>query len=221
MTRLSIHKEGYPTLAYTFLIMLVLNATAYFVFRETPSVRGFILTLSVVTFFLILFFFRKPERNILTDPGKVIAPADGLVVAIEEVDDTEYFHERRIQVSIFMTMLDIHMNLCPISGSVTYLKYHPGSYLVAMHPKSSHKNERTTTVIENSRHAVLVRQIAGGIARRVVTYPVTGEQVEQGDELGFIKFGSRVDLLLPVSSRIQAKLRRRVVAGRTVIATLP
>lgn len=218
---MSIHKEGYPTLAYTFLIMLVLNATAYFVFRETPSVRGFILTLSVVTFFLILFFFRKPERNILTDPGKVIAPADGLVVAIEEVDDTEYFHERRIQVSIFMTMLDIHMNLCPISGSVTYLKYHPGSYLVAMHPKSSHKNERTTTVIENSRHAVLVRQIAGGIARRVVTYPVTGEQVEQGDELGFIKFGSRVDLLLPVSSRIQAKLRRRVVAGRTVIATLP
>ncbi len=217
---MSIHKEGYKTLLYTFFTLLVLNGTLFLLFPAYAALLLPVGLVSLVLFLLILFFFRKPNRLINKGEEKVIAPADGLVVAVEEVEDSEYFSEKRIQVSIFMSMLNVHMNLCPIAGTVSYLKYHPGRYLVAMHPKSSLKNERTTTVIENGEQAILVRQIAGGIARRVVTYPVPGDRVDQGEELGFIKFGSRVDLLLPLHAQVQVKLGRKVRAGKTVIATL-
>jgi phosphatidylserine decarboxylase len=172
----------------------------------------------LVMYFVVVRFFRIPERRVISDPDIILCPADGTVVAIEEVEETEYFRDRRRQVSIFMSPNNVHVNLYPISGKIVYTNYWPGSFLVAWHPKSSTENERNSVVIENSHHgAIMVRQIAGALARRIVCYARTNERIHQGYELGFIKFGSRVDLFLPLSATINVKIEEKVKGGITRI----
>ncbi|MBK8673641.1 MAG: phosphatidylserine decarboxylase family protein [Bacteroidetes bacterium] len=168
-------------------------------------------------FCFVLYFFRNPKRNIITDDNKIIAPADGKVVVIEEVDVDEYFSEKKIQVSIFMSPSNVHVNRTPIGGEVKYTAYHPGKYLVAWHPKSSTENERTTIVIDNGTVEVMMRQIAGKVARRIVYNLEEGDDVKQGLDFGFIKFGSRVDLFLPLDTKINVKLGQKVKGGITVV----
>lgn len=170
---------------------------------------------------MVMQFFRNPNRQIITPSDKkVFAPADGKVVVIEETMENEYFKDKRLQVSIFMSPLNVHVNRNPISGIVNYIKHHEGRYLVAWHPKSSSENERTTVVIENNGAEVLLRQIAGAVAKRIVNYLEEGETVEQGRDLGFIKFGSRVDLFLPLGTDINVQIGDKVKGNRTVIANL-
>jgi phosphatidylserine decarboxylase len=169
--------------------------------------------------YIILQFFRNPPRNTITNTEHIIAPADGKVVVIEEVEEPEYFKGKRIQVSIFMSPFNVHVNRYPIAGNVTYAKYHPGLYLVAWHPKSSTDNERTTTVVKDAQgREVLFRQIAGALAKRIVQYSKAGDTAVQGGEMGFIKFGSRVDVFLPVGTKINVKLEEVVRGGETPIA---
>jgi phosphatidylserine decarboxylase len=174
----------------------------------------------LIFFILIVQFFRNPYRNTIINEHHVIAPADGKVVVIEEVEEPEYFKDKRRQVSIFMSPVNVHVNRNPIAGIVKYAKYHPGKYLVAWHPKSSTENERTTVVIANSKAEVLFRQVAGALAKRIVYYVKEGEMVEQGSEMGFIKFGSRIDLYLPLSAKIEVQLQQKTRGGETVVATL-
>jgi phosphatidylserine decarboxylase len=166
---------------------------------------------------LVVSFFRIPNRILTIDDNAIIAPADGKVVVIEETIDEEYFKEKRLQVSVFMSPLNVHVNRNPVSGEVVYSKYHKGKYLVAWHPKSSTENERHSVVIKNNGREILVKQIAGAVAKRIVNYLQTGQQVEQATEMGFIKFGSRVDLLLPVGTKIEVQLNQPVKGGVTVI----
>jgi phosphatidylserine decarboxylase len=173
-------------------------------------------------FILVVQFFRNPKRNTPINPNHVIAPADGKLVVIEEVEEPEYFKDKRLQVSIFMSPLNVHVNRYPVGGSVSYVKYHEGLYLVAWHPKSSTENERTTVVVKTEKGPeVLFRQIAGAVARRIKYYCNLGDIATQGDEMGFIKFGSRVDIFLPIGSKVTAKLNDMVVGGETIIAELP
>lgn len=165
-------------------------------------------------------FFRIPRRSHTFDDAKVICPADGKVVVIEEITDVEYFKDRRIQVSIFMSPANVHVNRNAISGLVKYSQYHPGKYLVAWHPKSSTENERHSVVVENEKGIILVKQIAGALAKRICNYLTPGQQVKQGDEMGFIKFGSRVDVLLPLDAKIDVQINQVVKGGVTVLATL-
>ncbi len=177
---------------------------------------------SLVLFLIVLQFFRHPVREIKTpeDNSLVYAPADGKVVVIEEAMEPEYFKDKRLQVSIFMSPVNVHVNRNPISGIVKYFRYHPGKFLVAWHPKSSTENERTTVVIGNSRGEILLRQIAGALAKRIINYLHEGEQVKQGSEMGFIKFGSRVDVFLPLGAKVEVELGQKVRANVTVIARL-
>ncbi len=216
---MKIHKEGHLILT-GLLVMLAVANTVIFTFMS--SMQGFalsFLTVSVIGYLLILWFFRLPIRTIAENNNHVIAPADGKIVAIEETVENEYFKDRRLQVSIFMSPLNVHVNLFPVAGMVKYYKYHPGKYLVAWHPKASESNERSSVVIENGEHSVLVRQIAGALARRIVCYARTGEQVRQGQELGFIKFGSRVDLFLPPEVNLNVKIGQKVSGKTSVIAS--
>ena len=214
-----IHKEGYPTLIISLLVFtaLILLARTY-----APDLLYFaIIAFCVIIYGIILWFFRNPSRSVgKIDDTNVIAPADGKVVVIEKVIETEYFNDERLQVSIFMSPLNVHVNRNPISGSVQLVKYHPGKYLAAWNPKSSTENERTTVVIKNDHHEVLFRQIAGALARRIVYYVNAGDQVKQGDEMGFIKFGSRVDLFLPLDTQVKVKIGDVVSGAETVIAKL-
>ena len=175
-----------------------------------------------IIFLIFLQFFRSPKRNWVISSRSIVCPADGRVVAIEEVEEPEYFNgEKRIQVSVFMSPLNVHLNRYPISGRVAYAKYHPGDFLVAWHPKSSTENERNTVVIETTfGPTVLIRQIAGFVARRIVWYCNQGDEVKQGDELGFIKFGSRVDLFLPLDAKIKVELEEKVKGGISVLAEI-
>jgi phosphatidylserine decarboxylase len=169
---------------------------------------------------MILHFFRKPERIVEKNKNKIYAPADGTIVAIEEVEENTYFKETRLQISIFMSPLNMHMNLFPLSGVVDFVKHEGGKHWVAWIPKSSKENERTSVVIRHENEIqIMVRQIAGAVARRIVTYCKTGGEVIQGDELGFIKFGSRVDLFLPVEMKLKVKLDQKVQANKTLIAS--
>ncbi|HRY98479.1 MAG TPA: phosphatidylserine decarboxylase family protein [Bacteroidales bacterium] len=218
---MKIHHEGYRLIAF-FSILALLAALAIYLWAPIPlsfkTVAWALLAYFVV---FILRFFRYPHREHRRNERQVMAPADGKVVVIEEVDEAEYFGDRRIQVSIFMSPYDVHINWVPLSGKVSYQRYFPGRYLVAWHPKSSLENERTSVVLTNEQgEAVLVRQIAGAVARRVVCYAREGVRMEQGSELGFIKFGSRVDLLLPPGARVEVGLNERVRGRETVIATL-
>lgn len=226
-----IHKEGYTIIVITVVILAIVNGLVHYLVPAPHSMflsagRIIHITTSVASVFLlilILNFFRSPKREIVLNENHILAPADGKIVVIEEVEVQEYFsssggNDKRKQISIFMSPLDVHINRYPIGGKIKYFKYHPGKYLVAWHPKSSLENERTTLVIENSKAAVLVRQIAGAVARRIVYYCKEGEEVKQGDELGFIKFGSRVDILIPLDAKINVTLNQHVTGGETVIA---
>ncbi|HNQ13408.1 MAG TPA: phosphatidylserine decarboxylase family protein [Bacteroidia bacterium] len=218
---MTIHKEGFKIIAIAFVIWFLVNAI---VFLSFPNVGWSIiisLTLTTVMLFLIVQFFRYPKRNITRDDNAIIAPCDGKVVVIEKVIENEFYKEKRLQVSIFMSPLNVHINWYPISGRIAYLKYHMGKYLVAWHPKSSTENERTSIVIQKERYSVLVRQIAGTVARRIVYYPHEGDKVKQGAQLGFIKFGSRVDLMLPLDAQINVSNGEKTKGGVTVIARMP
>ncbi|MBL4669449.1 MAG: phosphatidylserine decarboxylase family protein [Flavobacteriales bacterium] len=213
------HKEGIPSLIIVILFALIVNILTYLFLNDYTIIKiiGYIITSFL--FIIILQFFRNPNRNRIQRDGEIISPADGTVVVIEEVEETEYFNEKRLQVSVFMSPLNVHINRYPISGLLKYYKYHPGLYLVAWHPKSSTENERTTTVVEDNKgRSVLFRQIAGALARRIVFYGKEGDNVSQNEECGFIKFGSRVDLLLPLDVKLNVKLNEKVKGGITTIA---
>lgn len=219
---MTIHKEGYTSIALCILFIFVLNALIQFYFPQAYAVKWLIYILSFWLFIIILQFFRSPKITIDSSENKVLCPADGKVVVIEETEESEYLKDKRIQISVFMSPLNVHINRNPISGSVKYFKYHPGKYLVAWHPKSSTENERTTVVTETTGGVpVLFRQIAGALARRIVWYVKEGDAVEQGQEFGFIKFGSRVDVFLPLGSKIKVDIGEVVKGGKTVLAELP
>lgn len=216
---MKIHKEGYTTILLVFIVLSVLLVGTVFLFSTLwISILGIIIYCVALLFFL--YFFRKPMREFSIDDNKIFAPADGEVVVIEETFENEYFTGQRLQVSIFMSPLNVHINWYPISGLVKYYKYHSGKYLVAWHPKSSTDNERTTVVIKNDNIEILVRQIAGALARRIVCYAKTNTNVKQGTEIGFIKFGSRVDVFLPVGTKINVELGQKVKGLQTIIAEL-
>lgn len=212
-----IHKEGYRIILTSIIILVALNyGIASF---EIAWLNTVLLVASIVFFFLILQFFRNPVRKVFASENEVVAPADGKVVVIEEVEETEYFKDKRLQVSIFMSPINVHVNRYPINGKVQYAKYHPGKYLVAWHPKSSTENERTTVVVENDKIAVLFRQIAGALARRIVMYSKENDVANKGEDFGFIKFGSRVDLFFPIGTKIEVELNQVVKGNKTVIAS--
>ena len=211
-----IHKEGHRIIFTILVILLCLNYTiTYFGVLWLNNITHIS---SIIFFLLILQFFRNPIRIVTASENEVVAPADGKVVVIEEVEETEYFKDKRLQISIFMSPINVHVNRYPINGKVQYAKYHPGKYLVAWHPKSSTKNERTTIVVENDKIAVLFRQIAGALARRIVMYSKENDIVNKGDDFGFIKFGSRVDLFFPVGTKIEVELNQIVKGNKTIIA---
>ena len=215
---MKIHPEGYMIILVAFLLLAGINV----VIRHICPYQWLTILMAITSFAffcLIVWFFRNPDRALTPDVRKIFAPADGKVVVIEEVEEIEYFHDKRIQVSIFMSPLNVHVNRYSVSGDVTYTKYHPGKYLVAWHPKSSLLNERSTVVIKTADgQEILVRQIAGAVARRIVTYSQTGEQAVQGTDLGFIKFGSRVDVFLPIGTKINVELEQAVKGNQTVVA---
>jgi len=219
---MTIHKEGYTSIALCILFIFVLNAVIQFYFPQAMVLKWVIYILSFLLFVIILQFFRSPSISISTDETQVLCPADGKVVVIEEAEETEFLKDKRIQLSVFMSPINVHINRNPISGVITYFKYNPGKYLVAWHPKSSTENERTTIVTQNSAGvSVLFRQIAGALARRIVWYVKEGDTVEQGEQFGFIKFGSRVDVFLPLGSEIRVEIGQKVKGGQTVLAVLP
>lgn len=219
---MTIHKEGYTSIALCVLFIFVLNAVIQFYFPQAIALKWVVYILSFLLFVIILQFFRSPSISISTDETQVLCPADGKVVVIEETEETEFLKDKRIQLSVFMSPVNVHINRNPISGVITYFKYNPGKYLVAWHPKSSTENERTTIVTQNSAGvSVLFRQIAGALARRIVWYVKEGDAVEQGEQFGFIKFGSRVDVFLPLGSEIRVEIGQKVKGGQTVLAVLP
>jgi phosphatidylserine decarboxylase len=216
-----IHKEGYKSIGIAALIFGMLNIFSFaFISNQYPITAQIILWSSVILFFFILSFFRIPNRLHTEGEYQIICPADGKVVVIEEITDVEYFMDKRLQVSIFMSPADVHVNRCPISGDVMYSKYHKGKYLVAWHPKSSTENERYSVVLKNDRVEILVKQIAGALAKRIVNYLKVNNVVTQNAEMGFIKFGSRVDVLLPIGTTINVQLNQKVQGGVTVLATV-
>lgn len=217
---MTIHKEGFKTILLTALLFGAINlASFYFLSYSYPWLSWIIFLITIVLWLFIISFFRVPRRQLVLGESYVVAPADGKVVVIEEAYDEEYFKEKRLQVSIFMSPANVHQNRNPISGEVVYNQYHKGKYLVAWHPKSSTENERHSVVIKNQYGEVLVKQIAGAVARRIVNYLKVGQKVNQGAEMGFIKFGSRVDLLLPIGTKVDVKLNQVVKGGITVIAS--
>jgi len=219
---MTIHKEGYTSIALCILFIFVLNALVQFFYPQAYTIKWIIYILSFLLFIIILQFFRSPSIKVSPDEALVLCPADGKVVVIEETVETEYLKDKRIQISVFMSPVNVHINRNPISGVVKYFKYNAGKYLVAWHPKSSTENERTTIVIENGAGvAVLFRQIAGAMARRIVWYVNEGDNVEQGEQFGFIKFGSRVDVFLPLGSTVKVGIGEVVKGGRTILAELP
>ncbi|MFO7978072.1 MAG: phosphatidylserine decarboxylase family protein [Bacteroidales bacterium] len=216
---MKIHREGYNSIAvmtlFVALVVMLLN-----VFYPQQTLRHYVLYgLLVVLAVMIVQFFRSPNRNIVRDDAHVLCPADGEIVVVEEVQEQEYFHKRMKLVSIFMSPLNVHLNRYPVSGKVNYMKYHPGKFLVAWHPKSSELNERNSIALETPQgDQLLIRQVAGAVARRIVCYSQQDMQVSQGEELGFIKFGSRVDLYLPLDAEVQIRVGEKVKGGETVIA---
>ena len=211
------HKEGQKIIFVTLVIVVAI--TLLIDNLQMPWVTKSIQFILLVILVLILQFFRNPKRHTHQNDQHVIAPVDGKVVVIEEVEETEYFKEKRLQVSIFMSPINVHVTRYPISGSVLFSKYHPGKYLVAWHPKASTDNERTTIVVENQTYGkVLYRQIAGALARRIVNYAKEGQTVVQGSDAGFIKFGSRVDLFLPMDTNLKVTLNQKVKGGECIIA---
>ena len=218
---MKIHKEGYRTIIIVAILLGIANTSFFYYFSSVmPLTSWVILIVSVIIFLFIVSFFRSPKRNFTIHHEQIICPADGKVVVIEEILDTEYFNDKRIQISIFMSPANVHLNRVPMSGEVLYSQYHKGKYLVAWNPKSSTENERHSVVIQHEKAVILVKQIAGAVAKRIVNYLKVGEQVKQGNEMGFIKFGSRVDVLLPTDAEINVQLDQMVKGGVTVLATI-
>jgi phosphatidylserine decarboxylase len=216
-----IHKEGRIILTVIFLILLLINIGIIRIFKLCFPAIIPLIVISLLLMIFFLRFFRIPLRKLVFDEELLFSPADGKVVVIEETLEEEYFKDRRMQVSIFMSVWDVHINFFPVSGKIKYYKYHPGDYIIASHPKSSTLNERNTIVIETSSgKEILVRQIAGFVARKISCYFKEGDQVKQLDELGFIKFGSRVDVFLPLGTEITAILGQNVSATTDVIAKI-
>lgn len=211
------HKEGYKIISITLLLVTALCAISYFLIPNI-IIQGILFAVAAFFLIIILQFFRNPKRNTNIDNNTVVSPVDGKVVVIEEVFEKEYFKEKRIQVSVFMSPINVHVTRNPIGGKVLFSKYHPGKFLVAWHPKSSEENERTTVVIENSKINVLYRQIAGALAKRIVNYAVAEETITQGGDNGFIKFGSRVDVFLPIGTKINVNLGDKVRGGESILA---
>ena len=214
---MTLHKEGIKILRNEILIFTLVNYITYW----NSEVLFWFLTLpiAVLLFIMSVYFFRVPRRTFVRKEGCVYAPCDGKVVVIEQTEETEFYKDKRIQISIFMSPLNVHNNLYPVDGKVAYTKYNAGKFLVAWHPKASTDNERTTVVVENDTISILLRQIAGAVARRIVTYATVGNSVIAAEDLGFIKFGSRVDVFLPIDTKICAELNQKVKGGLSVIAT--
>jgi phosphatidylserine decarboxylase len=219
---MTIHREGYKTLAICGLVFGAVNLVYfYFLSAYLPYFLGWTFFFTTLVLFLfIISFFRIPSRSLTINDRVIVAPADGKVVVIEETIDPEYFKDKRLQVSIFMSPANVHVNRNPISGTVVYNQYHKGKYLVAWHPKSSTDNERHSVVIKKDGKEILVKQIAGALAKRIVNYLKVGQEVKQTQEMGFIKFGSRVDLLLPIGTKLNVDLNQTVQGGVTIIGTL-
>lgn len=218
---MTIHKEGYTSIALTILFIFIVNAVIAYKFPDMLGLKWVVYIFSFALFIIVLQFFRSPKRNWVNGENLIICPADGKVVVIEETEEGEYFKDKRLQVSIFMSPVNVHINRNPISGVVKFFKYHPGKYLAAWNPKSSTENERTTVVVEHQSGApVLFRQIAGALARRIVWYVKEGDQVVQTEQFGFIKFGSRVDIFLPLGTKVNLELNQVVKGGITVLGEL-
>jgi phosphatidylserine decarboxylase len=218
---MTIHKEGYASIAVVTIFFLVLNfVLRYFCGDGAMWLCNLFMLLSIGFVLFIISFFRIPNRTLTISNGQIISPADGKVVVIEETVDEEYFKGKRLQISVFMSPLNVHVNRNPMDGEVVYNKYHKGKFLVAWDPKSSTDNERHSVVLKNGNVEVLVKQIAGAVARRIVNYLEVGNKVKQTDEYGFIKLGSRVDLLLPIGTKVNVQLNEAVQGGVTVLATL-
>jgi len=216
---MTIHKEGYKTIAVCAIIFAAINLISFYAISfQLPALSWGILILSLGFFLFIISFFRVPSRVLSINEKYIVCPADGKVVVIEEITDVEYFHDRRLQVSIFMSPANVHRNVNPIGGDVVYSQYHKGKYLVAWNPKSSTENERHSVVIKNAKGSLLVKQIAGAVAKRIINYLSPGQEVEQCAEMGFIKFGSRVDVLLPPGTPLKVELNQMVKGGVTVLA---
>jgi phosphatidylserine decarboxylase len=212
------HKEGFNIITAVFLISAILAVSAHFLIDNEYLEKGVILVVLIVLF-LILQFFRNPKRDFKLKTNQVLSAVDGEVVVIEEVFEKEYFKDKRLQISVFMSPLNVHVTRYPVSGNVVFNKYHPGKFLVAWHPKSSEENERTTVVVKSSEFGeVLHRQIAGAVARRIVNYAEEGQEIFQTSDSGFIKFGSRVDVFLPLGTKINVKLKQKVKGGITILA---
>ena len=212
------HKEGFKIIIGALLIVIVLSLLAN-VFIDTPSIRGGVIVSLIILLLLVLQFFRNPKRNFLFHPDFAISPVDGKVVVIEEVLETEYFKDKRLQISVFMSPINVHVTRYPVGGKIVYSKYHPGKFLVAWHPKSSEENERTTVVIKNEAFGeVLYRQVAGAMAKRIVNYAEVGQEVDQATDSGFIKFGSRVDIFLPLDAVVKVSLNQKVKGGISILA---
>ena len=213
---MKLHKEGTATLILEILVFSLFNYLAYT--YGSKYIVGFTFIVTGFLFIMTLNFFRISKREFERKEGVVYAPCDGKVVVIEETSKQEYYKDKRIQVSIFMSPLNVHNQVYPISGNVKYTKYHPGKFLVAWHPKASIENERSTVVVENDKISILFRQIAGAVARRIMTYSKENDRAKVADEFGFIKFGSRVDLFFPIGTKINTQLEEKVIGGQSVIA---
>lgn len=212
------HKEGHKIIIL-FLSITIIDILIVEYFIENSTLKIFIQILSLLILVLILQFFRNPKRNTVISDDKILSPVDGKVIIIKKVFEKEYFKDERLQISVFMSPINVHVTRYPSSGEIVFSKYHPGDYLVAWHPKSSEKNERTTIVLKTKTFGeILYRQIAGALARRIVNYAKVGANAIQGKDAGFIKFGSRVDLFLPLDSKVKVKLNQKVIGGETVIS---
>ena len=212
---MKLHKEGYKSLRNEIIILIIL---VYFSYISDNKIVDSLFVIMLFIFVFTLNFFRIPKRTFERKNDIIYSPCDGKVVVIEETLETEYYKDKRIQVSVFMSPLNVHNNLYPISGMVTYTKYHAGKFLVAWNPKASADNERSTVVVENNKISVLCRQIAGALARRIITYSKAKDSVNSADEIGFIKFGSRVDLFLPIGTKIEVVIGDKVIGGQSIIA---
>ena len=217
--KIRIHREGYRIIIAIFMLLLVINVAVCLLLPALPLVHYLLITASLVFMFFVVLFFRTPVRPVEPDPLLIYAPADGKIVVMEETYEKEYFRDNRLQISIFMSPFNMHSNRYPISGTIAYTHYQPGKKFHARSPKSSVLNERSTVVVTSeSGTEILIRQVAGAVARRIVTYAKKGDIIKQGDELGFIKFGSRVDVFLPVDTEVNVQMFKQVRASRTILA---
>jgi phosphatidylserine decarboxylase len=215
---MKIHKEGYASIIISIIVVAVINLLTLFLIAPRYPIMGWLILFATIGLLIfIVSFFRIPKREHAEGEDLIVAPCDGTVVVIEEVEADEYFSDKRLQLSIFMSPLNVHVNRNPVTGEVLYSQYHKGKFLVAWHPKSSTDNERHTVVYRQHGKEMLVKQIAGALAKRIVNYLKPGDQVQQGTEMGFIKFGSRVDLLLPLDATIDVKINQKVKGGVTVL----